>query len=192
MITKGIILICIVLFVCINFIDKSGDKATLAIKYGALFPPRVEFKKEYWRLLSANFVHIDLIHIAMNLSGIYYLGDFFERYLGPIPYIYLVVVSGLTTTGLTYVVYLRNKELENKITLGASGIFYGYLGAMIALGVLFQGYYLTLLKSFMAVIVINVAFTFMNPKISRTGHLGGLIGGFIATAILIVTGLCVY
>lgn len=192
MITIGIMVICIIIFVCINLIEKDGDKASLAIKYGAFYPPRVEFKKEYWRLITANFVHVDILHIAMNLYGIYYLGTFFERYLGVGPYIYLVLVSCLCTTGLTYILTLKNPALDNKITLGASGIFYGYLGAMIALGVLFQGYYLTLLKSFVSVIVINIVFTLFNSRTSTSGHIGGLIGGFVAIAILIVTGICVY
>lgn len=185
-------IICIIIFVCINFIDKDNDKAEAAIKYGALYLPRVEFKKEYWRLLTANFVHVDFLHIVMNLYGIYYLGTFFEEYLGVMPYIYLIVITCLATTGLTYILTLRNRVLENKITLGASGIFYGYLGAMIALGILFQGYYLVLLRNFASVIVINIVFTLFNSKTSTSGHLGGLVGGFVATAILIVTGICVY
>ncbi|MFV0394971.1 MAG: rhomboid family intramembrane serine protease [Coprobacillaceae bacterium] len=192
MITKAIMLICVIIYVCINFIEKDSDKASLAIKYGALYPPRVEIKKEYWRLLTSNFVHVDILHIAMNLYGIYYLGTFFEMYLGTFPYIYLVLVSCLATTGLTYIMALKDYSLENKITLGASGIFYGYLGAMIALGVLLQGVYLDLLKDYMMVIVINIAFTFMNVRVSKTGHLGGLFGGFIAVAVLIWTGICVY
>lgn len=192
MITKIIMLVCAGIFIMITFIDKDDDKAALAIKYGALYPLRVETKKEYWRLLTANFVHIDIMHLVMNLYGIYYLGSFFESYLGAMAYLYLIVVSCLTTTGLTYVMALKNPHLENRITLGASGIFYGYFGAMIALGFLFQGPYLRLLESFLSVIIINIAFTLLNPRISKTGHLGGLLGGFIAIAILIVTGLCVY
>lgn len=192
MITGIIILLCAVIFISINWIEKDPDKSRLAIKYGALYPPHVEIRKEYWRLITANFVHVDILHMVMNLYGIYYLGGFFERYLGTVPYIYLVLVSCLATTGLTYIAALRNQRLENTITLGASGIFYGYLGAMIGMGVIFQGYYLTFLQSYMSVIVINIAFTLLNSRISKTGHLGGLLGGFLAIAMLIGMGICVY
>lgn len=192
MITKGIILVCVILFVVINFIEKDSDKGSLAIKYGALYPPRLTYKKEYWRIFTANFVHIDFLHIFMNMYCIYYLGGFFEQFLGTISYVYLVIVSGVGTSLLTYFMALRNPRYENVITLGASGIFYGFLGAMIAMGVIFQGPYLELLKSYMYIIIINLAFTFLNARVSKTGHIGGLLGGALAMIMLIVTGICVY
>lgn len=192
MITNIIMGVCVVLFVIINFLEKDSDKSMLAIKYGALYPPRISIKKEYWRIFTANFVHIDFIHIFMNMYCIYYLGGFFESFLGTFPYIYLIIVSAIGTTLLTYVYSLKNPRYENTITLGASGIFYGYLGAMIAMGLIFQGPFLDLLISYKYVIIINVAFTFMNARISKTGHFGGLIGGALAMIMLIGTGICVY
>ena len=50
------------------------------------------------------------------------------------------------------------------MTLGASGIFYGYLGAMIALGILVGGYFDYMLQQYIYVILINVAFTFFNRQ----------------------------
>ena len=73
MVTNLIIIISIIIFIIINFVDKSDDKISLAIKYGAFYMPRIEVKKEYWRFLTANFVHVDLIHIFMNIYCIYYL-----------------------------------------------------------------------------------------------------------------------
>jgi len=187
MVTNIIILICIIIFVCINFIEE--DKVAGAIKYGALYPPKVELKKEYWRLITANFVHIDIFHIVMNIYGIYYMGRFFEQYLGTIQYLYFIIVCCLMTTGVTYLVALKNRRLENTITLGASGIFYGYLGAILAMGTWFQGPYVKLLSMYMGVIMMNIVFTLLNPRISKTGHFGGFIGGFIALTILFLAGL---
>lgn len=189
MLTNIIILICIIVFGYINFMENEDDKATAAVKYGALYPPRVELKKEYWRIITANFVHIDIFHIVMNLYSIYYMGGFFERYLGTMPYLYFVIVCCIGTTGLTYIVALKNRRLENTITLGASGIFYGYLGAMIAMGVWYQGPYLSLVSTYMGVIMMNIVFTLLNPQVSKTGHFGGLMGGFIAITILIMAGI---
>ncbi len=75
------------------------------------------------------------------------------------------------------------------MTLGASGIFYGYLGAMIALGILVGGYFDYMLQQYIYVILINVAFTFFNRQVSKAGHFGGLAGGFLATAMLIGCGV---
>ena len=192
-ITLAIILICIAIFVIINLIDHSDEKSALAIKYGAFYLPKIEYKQEYWRFLTANFVHVDLAHIFMNCYALYYLGGtFFEPFLGSFEYIYLVVVSGIFSYLVTYFVSKKDGRYQNTITLGASGIVYGYFGAIVTLGIDFKGVYLLILKNFMAVIAINVVFTLADRNVSKTGHLGGFVGGVIAMLVLIGSGLCVY
>lgn len=190
MITNGIIIISIIIFIIINFVDKSDyDKTALAIKYGAFYMPRIEIKKEYWRFITANFVHVDIMHIFMNVYCIYNLGSFFEMLLGTGAYFYLVLVSCLATSGACYYQGKKLVSSYNTVTLGASGIFYGFLGAMIALGVFVGGYFDYMLQQYIYVILINVAFTFLNRQVSKAGHFGGLAGGFLGTVILIKSGL---
>ena len=93
---------------------------------------------------------------------------------------------------MTYIYAYYHENAKNIITLGASGIFYGFLGAIVTLGLVFKGPFLWLLKQFMPVIVINVAFTLLSRHISKTGHIGGFLGGVIAMAVLIFSGICVY
>ena len=186
MITNMIILISIIVFLIINFIDKSDDKVSLAIKYGAFYMPRVDVRKEYWRFITANFVQIDIVHIFMNVYSIYYLGgQFFEPLLGTGQYLYLVLISCIATSGACYYQGKKFINAYDTVTLGASGIFYGFLGAMISLGVFVGGGFYVLLKSYMYIIAINIAFTFFNRQVSKAGHLGGLVGGFLAMTILI-------
>lgn len=188
MITNIIIFVSIVIFIVINFIDKSDDKTSLAIKYGAFYMPRIEVKKEYWRFLTANFVHIDIAHIFMNVYSIYYLGKFFEVLLGSWQYLYLILISALATSGACYLHGKKYIGAYNTVTLGASGIFYGYLGAMLALGIFVGGFFYEMLQANFAVIALNLGFTLLNSRVSKAGHLGGLIGGFVAMAMLIGCG----
>lgn len=186
MITNLIIIITIIIFIIINFIDKSDDKTSLAIKYGAFYMPRIEIKKEYWRFITANFVHVDIVHIFMNVYCIYYLGGkLFEPLLGTGQYIYLVLISCIASSIACYYQGKKFISAYNTITLGASGIFYGYLGAMISLAFFVGGSFYSLLQSYFYVIAINVAFTLLNNRVSKFGHLGGLIGGFLAMTLLI-------
>ncbi|MBM6839976.1 rhomboid family intramembrane serine protease [[Clostridium] spiroforme] len=192
MITLGFIGICILIFGLIQ-LDKSKEKAYLAIRYGAFYMPKIETQKEYWRFISANFVHVDIAHLFMNCYGIYYLGGtFFEPYLGSAAYLYLIAVAGIMSHVVTYVYTYYHRQYENVVTLGASGIFYGFLGAIVTLGLVYQGPFLLLLKQFALVIIINVAYTLFNKNISKTGHLGGFLGGVVATLILIMAKICVY
>ena len=66
------------------------------------------------------------------------------------------------------------------------------LSVALRIGVVFQGPFLMVLKQFIPVIAINVVFTLADKNISKTGHLGGFIGGVIAMLVLIGSGLCVY
>ena len=93
-VTLAMIVISVAIYVIINFIDHSDEKSALAIKYGAFYPPKIEYKQEYWRFLTANFVHVDLVHIFMNCYALYYLGGtFFEPFLGSLEYLYLVLIG---------------------------------------------------------------------------------------------------
>lgn len=191
-ITLGLIGICILIFVLIH-LDQNKDQVYLAVKYGAFYMPKIEQHKQYWRFLTANFVHVDIAHLFMNCYGIYYLGgSFFEPYLGTFAYLYLIIIAAVMSQVVTYVYTYYNRHLENVVTLGASGIFYGFLGAIVTLGVVYQGPFLMLLKQFALVIIINVGYTMLNRNISKTGHLGGFLGGVLATMILIMAGICVY
>ena len=56
----------------------------------------------------------------------------------------------------------------------------------------FNGHDRMILKNFMAVIAINVVFTLVDKSVSKTGHLGGFIGGVLAMLVLIGSGVCGY
>ena len=178
MITYAYCIICIGIWDYINLSAK-GDKYETALKLGALCPAQIKQTHQYWRLIACNFIHVDFLHVFMNAYCIYYLGSFFEQLFGGAMYAFFVLVVMLSSSLMTYGMTYYRDGRDYTITLGASGVFYGYLGAMIALGLFLRGGFLDLLYSYMYVIVINVAFTLLNRTISKTGHFGGLIGGYL-------------
>lgn len=187
MITNIIIIISAIIFVYINFISKE-DKSSTALKLGAFYYPYIEEKHQYYRFITCNFIHIDFLHFFMNAYCLYSLGGFFESYLGTIDYLCLVFISMITSSLMTYSIAQISEKEKYIMSLGSSGIFYGYLGAIIALGVILKGAYFELLTEFIMVIVVNVVFTLITPSISKSGHLGGLLGGFISIVLLILVG----
>lgn len=183
MITNIYLLICAGIFIYINFINKD-DKTLCALKLGAFYPPNVRENKEYYRFFMCNFIHIDFIHFLLNGYALYQLGSFFEAILGTVPYLFLIVVSMLLSAMMCYSASNISTRYDNTITLGASGVVYGFFGAIVALGLIAKGTYALLLDDFLYVILINVLYTVMNKQISKTGHLGGFIGGVLAIVIL--------
>lgn len=188
MITNIFMLICLGIFVYINFIQK-GDKLTCALRLGAFYPPNVRERHEYWRFITCNFIHIDFFHFIMNAYAFYELGGFFERLFGPVNYLIVIFVSMLLSALMCYSASELSNRYAYTITIGASGVVYGFFGAIVALGYLLGGAYASLLQNSLDVIIINFVYTLINPQISKTGHLGGFIGGIVSVVVMLAMHL---
>ena len=130
---------------------------------------------DWWRLLTAAFLHYGPIHLGMNMLALWWFGQPLEAALGRGRFIGLFIVSGLAGSAGA----LLLKPLAP--TVGASGAIFGILGAALVLErqrtYVFGG-------SAMTMLVLNLAFTFTIPNISIGGHLGGLAGGVLAILAL--------
>lgn len=137
---------------------------------GVLFGPVVA-DGEWWRLLTAAFLHYGLVHLGMNMLVLWILGQGVEEYFGHARYALLYLVSGLAGSAGALM------WSPNALTVGASGAIWGIMGAAIVLErrriFVFGG-------QAMGLLVLNLLITFLIPGISRGGHIGGLIGGALA------------
>ena len=127
---------------------------------------------DWWRLITAAFLHGGLIHIAFNMLALWWLGAPVEMVLGRARFIGLYFVSGLAGSAGALVAN------PNAITVGASGAIFGLLGAGLILEWQATG---SLAGNYLTLILINLAISFAVPGISIGGHIGGLIGGIGAT-----------
>jgi len=126
---------------------------------------------EWWRLLTAAFLHYGPLHLGMNMLVLYIIGPALEEYLGHGRYALLYLVAGLAGSAGALV------WSPNALTVGASGAIWGIMGAALILEwrkiYVFGG-------QAMGLVVFNLAITFLIPGISIGGHVGGLVGGGIA------------
>jgi membrane associated rhomboid family serine protease len=137
----------------------------------ALFGPAVA-NGDWWRLLTAAFLHGSILHIGLNMFVLYLVGGAVESYMGPVRYLALYLVSGLAGSAGALVVD------PTQVTVGASGAIYGIFGALLIIEYSQTG---SLAGQAMTLIAINLALSFTIPGISWGGHVGGLIGGILAT-----------
>ncbi len=123
---------------------------------------------EYWRLLTAAFLHYGPFHLILNMLALYWFGSLLEQRIGSGKFLLLYLVSGLAGSAGALVASPLTP------TVGASGAIFGVLGAGLVLehqrDYVFGG-------SALGIIVLNLVFTFAVPNISIGGHIGGLIGG---------------
>ena len=125
---------------------------------------------EWWRLVTAAFLHYGPIHLGLNMLALYFGGTALESVIGRWRFLLIYIASGIA--GSAGALLLN----PNSITVGASGAIFGVFGALFALErlrVISSG------GQILALIVINLVFTFAVPGISIGGHIGGLICGFV-------------
>ncbi len=143
------------------------------VAHGALYGPLV-MRGEWWRIVTGGFMHGGIAHIALNMFALYQLGNFVEAALGA-PRMLAIYTISLFGGGLA-VVYFSPGD----VTVGASGAIFGLFGALLAIGVRLGARGRSLIASTLPILLINLAFTFAVPFISKAGHLGGLASGFLA------------
>jgi membrane associated rhomboid family serine protease len=136
-----------------------------------LLPYFVYHRDEYYRLVTAAFLHANLLHIAVNMLSLVFVGPYLEREVGWWRFTIVYVLSAL---GGSAAVYAFGSPLVPVV--GASGALFGLLGACLTL---VRRLNLDL-QYLVGIIVLNFAFTFSVPGISRLGHIGGFVTGALA------------
>ena len=138
------------------------------------------YQGEWYRLVSAGFIHFGVVHLLMNMLLLYQLGNLLERAVGSVRF--ALLYFGSLLAGSFGVLLLDNPNTLT-ITGGASGAVYGLMaGAAVGLhrrgaNVFNTGIGTTLL--------LNLVFTFTIPGISIGGHLGGAVGGAICGWVML-------
>ncbi|HEY0359270.1 MAG TPA: rhomboid family intramembrane serine protease [Mycobacteriales bacterium] len=128
---------------------------------------------EFYRLLTAGFLHYGLLHLALNMYALWLLGRECERLLGRWRFLALYLLAGI---GGSVAVYCF---APNAFTVGASGSIFGLLGALF----FFFRRMNADVRGLLGLLALNLAITFWVPGISIMGHLGGLATGAAIGAV---------
>ncbi|MGA0067928.1 MAG: rhomboid family intramembrane serine protease [Miltoncostaeaceae bacterium] len=178
--TVGLIGLCVAIAIIelAQGVTLSGANAGIAVDLG-LFGPFVA-EGQWYRIITSAFVHAGLIHLLFNMIVLWWLGGALERYAGSLRFgaIYLASIVWGAAGALLFA--------PNALTVGASGGIYGLMAALL---VLERQQGIALLGSSVGIfLLLNLGITFIIPGISIGGHLGGLVGGFLAAIALSALG----
>jgi membrane associated rhomboid family serine protease len=131
---------------------------------------------EYYRLLTAGFVHGGLLHVGVNMFSLFSVGVPLERALGRLRF---AAVYFLSLFGASLFVLLFSAV--DVAALGASGAVFGIFGAIVVLTKKL-GYDIKYALGILAInVVINVVYS---SALSWQGHLGGLLTGALAGVVI--------
>ncbi len=164
-VTLTIIAVCVVLYLASTSDPTLLDQAAewgVGIQQG-----------QWWRLFTAIFFHVDILHITLDMVALLVIGRLVEPVLGPWRYLALFLVSGL---GGSVAAYLLSPPIQPEV--GASGAIFGLFGAYFVLARRAA----TDTTGILVLIAINLAFSFSVAGIAWQAHIGGLVTGVVVSA----------
>jgi membrane associated rhomboid family serine protease len=180
-VTLGLIAVNVAMFVATAVSAALGGVSPLQNYNSRLFAalsqvPAQVSGGEWWRLITAAFLHFGPLHLALNMLALLVFGSELERLLGRGRFVVLYLVSALG--GATAIQLFSAPDTA---VAGASTAIYGLLGGLgVVLVVLRQD-----LRGLLTLLAINLFISFL-PGVSLLGHLGGLVTGALTAAILVI------
>lgn len=143
--------------------------------YG-MFPPAISVGGEWWRLLTAAFLHGGLLHIAFNMYVLFLIGPQLEALFGHVRYLIVYLLAALGGTVASYAF-----SPLGTVSVGASGAIFGLMAALIVAGHSLRQE----VTQIVFLLAINVVIGFLVPNIDWRAHLGGAAVGAAAAAVMV-------
>jgi rhomboid protease GluP len=171
----------VVVFLVMTLAGGTQDPATLD-RFGANTAWLIATQQQYWRLFTANFIHIGIVHLAFNMFALFQLGRQIEALYGRPRFLTIYLLSGLSGAIFSYM-------LTQGRSAGASTALFGLFGALVVYFYrhreMFGRFGQQQLINLGIILLINVIIG-LSPgsNIDNWGHFGGFIGGLILSWFL--------
>ncbi|MBA4849546.1 rhomboid family intramembrane serine protease [Emticicia sp. BO119] len=171
--------ISVILFIGINLEEKADDWSVYK-RWGS--PPMTDiFSGSYWGLITSNFLHVDLWHIAFNLYGFWILGKKIE-FETNIPYYLLFILTASLISSLSQLAFSESTGI------GISGVIYAFFGFILLKSKTEKAYKEVLDKKtirqiigWTALCVILTYFKIWN--VGNAAHIAGFVWGVLLAYI---------
>lgn len=152
------------------------------LRFGATGALPVWELGRWWTLLSAGWLHANLLHIAFNLSWLRLLAPGVAELYGASRMIILYTVSSAFAFLLTSTLGRFTPWGAHGIVVGASAAVFGLLGALIWYGRTTGSRQLS--RQVWTWAIGGIIFGFLFPMVDNWAHLGGFAGGYMAAQAL--------
>src|SRR5215216_2017630 len=171
-----------------------GFPDTVLLLYGAELKSLIDAPNyQWWRFITPMFVHINVLHLLMNMFSLLILGPFVEKLYGSAKFVVFWVVTGIAGSVGSYLAVrpaLATGPLGSFIfhsvdvpAAGASGALFGLIGVLFVFGIKFrrelpEGFKRVFGTGLLPIIFINLFIGFIGRSfISNSAHLSGLFAG---------------
>jgi len=170
-VTYGLIFLNVLIFSLLFIINPSLTPDFLASFGGLINDGKI------YRIFTSIFLHSNLIHIFFNMYVLYILGKSIENYYNHYKFLFIYLYSGIIAS-LVSLLFLG----DYTVSVGASGAIFGLLGAFLYFGMNFRNILgNSITKNIISILLINLLIGVFVSGIDLYAHIGGFIGGLIAS-----------
>ncbi len=165
------------------------------IPFGAKVNFYIQARHEWWRFITPMFLHINLLHLLVNMYSLWIVGPYVEKLYGSAKFVVFWVLTGIAGFVASYLTVRQGvsigpvarfifKPLDNPAG-GASGALFGLVGVLFVFGIKFrhelpEGFKRAFGTGLLPMILLNLFIGYVGRGfIDNAAHLGGLVSGAV-------------
>lgn len=178
-VTLTMITLCVLAYLWMT-VNGGSTNTMVLINSGARYTPLI-LQGQWWRLITAGFLHVGLEHLVINMVSLYFIGMYVEGIFGHFGMLVIYLIS-IVMGNIASMLF----QPIRGVSAGASTGIFGLFGAFLMLGLAFHDNPIIqqIARQFLILVVFNIGADLLMPGIDLAGHLGGLLGGFLAAGMM--------
>lgn len=181
-VTVAMIAINVIVYLVMEIYGDTTDGMYIAA-YGGMYPTFLIYNHQWWRLLTAGFIHFGAAHLVNNMFILYCMGSRLEHTVGHLRLFLIYMISLLGGSLLSFAVMLGTGDYA--VSAGASGAVFGVIGGFLWAVMRHRGRLEGITaKGILFMILLMIYYGFSTSGVDNWGHVGGVLTGFLTAVIL--------
>jgi membrane associated rhomboid family serine protease len=170
------------------------------LAFGAKTNYWVQHGHQYWRLVTPIFIHVNLLHVLINMYSLWVIGPWVEKLYGSAKFVVFWVVTGIAGVVASYLTVIPGSrpgligsfliKTADVPSAGASGALFGLVGVLFVFGIKYrhelpEGFKRAFGTGMVPIILLNLGIGFLaRGVIDNAAHMGGLLSGAAFAAVV--------
>jgi membrane associated rhomboid family serine protease len=170
------------------------------LAFGAKTNYLIHFEHQYWRFVTPIFIHVNLIHVVINMYSLWVIGPWVEKLYGSAKFVVFWVMTGIAGVVASYLTVIPAShpgliasfliKPNDEPSAGASGALFGLVGVLFVFGIKYrhelpEGFKRAFGTGMVPIILLNLGIGFLaRGVIDNAAHVGGLLSGAAFAAVV--------
>lgn len=170
------------------------------IPFGAKVNYYIQVRHEWWRFVTPMFLHVNLLHLMVNMYSLWIVGPYVEKLYGSAKFVMFWVLTGVAGVVASYLTVRPRMSVgpvarfifktTDDPSAGASGALFGLVGVLFVFGIKFrhelpEGFRRAFGTGLLPMIMLNLFIGYMGRGfIDNAAHLGGLVSGALLALVI--------